>query len=142
MENKINISVSNNISAEEDRVLREGIVSFNAQYTGDKPACFSVYAKNQHNEVIGGARVFAHKSSVFLDVLWVKNDYRHQGIGTQIVSAVEQESIKRKIPCVTLDTFDFQAENFYRKLGYQHIGTIANYLEGHDRIFLRKELLS
>ncbi|HAT2017054.1 TPA: GNAT family N-acetyltransferase, partial [Legionella pneumophila] len=29
---------------------------------------------------------------------------------------------------------------FYLKQGYIHLGIIKNYLNGHDRIYLRKEL--
>ncbi|TIE22137.1 N-acetyltransferase, partial [Legionella pneumophila] len=53
---------------------------------------------------------------------------------------VEAEAVKRGIPASTLDTFSFQAEGFYLKQGYKHLGTIKNYLEGHDRIYLRKQL--
>lgn len=78
--------------------------------------------------------MYAHRSSVYVDVLWVSEKYR--GIGAELLRSVEAEAIKRGISASTLDTFSFQAV----KQGYQHLGTIKDYLEGYDRIYLRKRL--
>jgi hypothetical protein len=39
-----------------------------------------------------------------------------------------------------VDTWDFQAEEFYLKNGYERIGELKNYWHGHSKIFLRKKL--
>lgn len=39
-----------------------------------------------------------------------------------------------------LDTFDFQAEEFYLKNGYTAIGEIENFPKGHKRIYFSKKL--
>ncbi|HAT8176255.1 TPA: GNAT family N-acetyltransferase [Legionella pneumophila] len=124
---------------QQDKIIRDGIVNFNAPFTGTKPERYSIYVKD-NEDIIGGAIVYAHKSSIYVDVLWIKEEYRGLGIGAQLLRSVEAEAIKRGIPASTLDTFSFQAERFYLKQGYQHIGTIKNYLEGHDRIYFRKQL--
>ncbi|HAU2049158.1 TPA: GNAT family N-acetyltransferase, partial [Legionella pneumophila] len=79
-------------------------------------------------------------NSIYVDVLWVNEKHRGLGIGAELLRSVEAEAIKRGIPASTLDTFSFQAEGFYLKQGYKHLGTIKNYLEGHDRIYFRKQL--
>lgn len=40
-----------------------------------------------------------------------------------------------------LETFSFQAPEFYRKLGYQAFGVIDGYADGHQKIFMQKELV-
>ena len=50
----------------------------------------------------------------------------------------EDEAIKRNIYYSTTDTFDFQAVNFYISNGYESIGIIRNYIEGHDKYYFRK----
>ena len=40
----------------------------------------------------------------------------------------------------TINTMDFQAEEFYLKYGYKHICEFKNYILGHARIFLRKKI--
>lgn len=39
-----------------------------------------------------------------------------------------------------VDTFDFQAEEFYIKNGYDVIGEIKNFPKGHRRIYFSKVL--
>jgi hypothetical protein len=39
-----------------------------------------------------------------------------------------------------LDTFSFQAPEFYKKCGHQEFGTLENFPTGHTRYFLTKKL--
>ncbi|HAT2073508.1 TPA: GNAT family N-acetyltransferase [Legionella pneumophila] len=140
MNYQLELVVDAKLLEQQDKIVRNGIVNFNAPFTGTKPERYSIYVKNNENNIIGGAIVYAHTSSVYVDVLWVSEKYRGMGIGAGLLRSVEAEAIKRGIPASTLDTFSFQAEGFYLKQGYQHLGTIKDYLEGYDRIYLRKRL--
>ncbi len=140
MNYQLELVIDTKLLEQQDKIIRDGIVNYNAPFTGTKPERYSVYVKGKEGNIIGGAIVYAHKSSIYVDVLWVKEEYRGLGIGAELLRSVEAEAIKRGIPASTLDTFSFQAEGFYLKQGYQHIGTIKNYLEGHDRIYFRKQL--
>jgi len=73
--------------------------------------------------------------------LWIEQNSRSQGYGSELLKVAEQEGIKYGCLYSTLDTFSFQAEEFYLKNGYQRIGEIPNYLFEHSRIFLRKKLV-
>ena len=46
MVNKISISMDTQISADDDKVLSEGIINFNEKYIGKKSERYSVYARN------------------------------------------------------------------------------------------------
>ncbi|HAT4400014.1 TPA: GNAT family N-acetyltransferase [Legionella pneumophila subsp. pneumophila] len=140
MNYQLELVIDPKLLEQQDKIIRDGIVNFNAPFTGTKPERYSIYVKDNEGNIIGGAIVYAHKSSIYVDVLWVNDEYRGLGIGAELLRSVEAEAIKRGIPVSTLDTFSFQAEGFYLKQGYQHLGTIHNYLEGHDRIYLRKQL--
>ena len=122
---QLEIITDTSLMEEQNKVVREGIISFNEPFIGSKPKRFSVYAKDK-NQIIGGAIVYAHTTSIYIDVLWVDNNYRGSGIGTDLLNAVEQEALKRNISESTLDTFSFQAEEFYLKQGYTHLGTIKD----------------
>lgn len=140
MNYQLELVVDAKLLEQQDKIVRGGIVTFNAPFTGTKPERYSIYVKDNENNIIGGAIVYAHTSSVYVDVLWVSEKYRGMGIGAELLSSVEAEAMKRGISASTLDTFSFQAEGFYLKQGYQHLGTIKDYLEGYDRIYLRKPL--
>ncbi|HAU0772529.1 TPA: GNAT family N-acetyltransferase [Legionella pneumophila] len=140
MNYQLELVVYTKLLEQQDKMIRDGIVNFNAPFTGSKPERYSIYVKDNENNIVGGAIVYAHKSSIYVDALWVSEKYRGRGIGAELLRGVETEAIKRGIPESTLDTFSFQAEGFYLKQGYKHLGIIKNYLEGHDRIYLRKKL--
>lgn len=48
--------------------------------------------------------------------------------------------MKRGCQYAYLDTFSFQAPEFYQKRGYVIFGELPNFPEGHHRFFLKKEL--
>ncbi|KTD27189.1 MULTISPECIES: GNAT family N-acetyltransferase [Legionella] len=140
MNYQLELVTNTKLLEQQDKIIRDGIVNFNLPFIGSKPDRYSIYAKDNESNLIGGAIVYAYANSVYVDVLWVKEECRGQGIGAELLRNVEAEAIKRKIPASTLDTFSFQAEDFYLKQGYKHLGIIKNYLKGHDRIYLRKQL--
>ena len=124
----------------QDTVIRDGLMNFNEPFFGRQPERFSIYVKNDDDDIIGGAIVHARTKSIYVDVLWVNENYQGLGLGTQLLNKVEKEALDRNITESTLDTYSFQAETFYIKQGYKHLGTIENYIEGHDRIYMRKTL--
>ncbi|HAT5918573.1 TPA: GNAT family N-acetyltransferase [Legionella pneumophila] len=140
MNYQLELVVDPKLLEQQDKIIRDGIINFNAPYTGAKPERYSIYVKDNDGHIIGGSIVYVHKNSIYVDVLWVSEEYRGMGIGAELLRSIEAEAIKRGISESTLDTFSFQAEGFYLKQGYKHLGTIKNYLVGHDRIFLRKKL--
>jgi hypothetical protein len=66
-------------------VLREGIISFNEKYIADKPERYSIYVKSNDSEIVGGVIDYAHKSSVYIDILGIKETHHEQHLGSQIL---------------------------------------------------------
>ena len=70
----------------------------------------------------------------------MEGNLQKQGYGTQLLEAAEREAIKNGCIFSAVDTFDFQAEEFYLKNGYKRIGELKNCWFGHSKFFLRKNL--
>ena len=126
----------------DKKAIREGILAFNKSILGKGmlEKTFSVFLKDENNNIHGGILAYFDSESVFVDVVWVDENSRHQGYGTQLLSATENEGCKLGCRYATLDTWSFQAEEFYLKNGYERLGEIKNYYLHHSKIFLRKEL--
>lgn len=137
---QMTISTDPNPKSNDDNLLREAIVSFNMQTLGERADHFSIFLRDENSIIHGGATVWVHSESIYVDVLWVADELRGQGYGTKIMFAAEAEAIKRGCKYSTVDTYSFQAKDFYLKLGYAQIGEIPNYLFEHAKIFLRKTL--
>src|SRR3984957_12694286 len=126
----------------DNAVVREGIIAFNESILGERDKAFSIFLKNDSGKVFGGIQAFLDTESVYIDVLWVEGNLQKQGYGTKLLDAAEREAIKNGCIFSLVDTWDFQAEEFYLKNGYERIGEIKNYWHGHSKIFLRKKLRS
>ncbi len=126
----------------DNAVVREGIIAANQNIIGERDKAFSIFLKNDAGKVFGGIQAFLDTESVYIDVLWVQESLQKQGHGTKLLDAVEQEATKNRCIFSLVDTWDFQAEEFYLKNGYERIGEVKNYWHGHSKIFLRKKLNS
>ena len=76
----------------------------------------------------------------FIDILWVDESYRKQGLGRELLRAVEGEAREKGCRLVHLDTFDFQGKAFYEKNGYTVFGTLEDCPKGHCRYYMSKML--
>lgn len=56
------------------------------------------------------------------------------------LTLAEHEARQRGAKNAYLDTFSFQALNFYKRHGYQVFGELPNLPPGHQRYFLTKQL--
>ena len=73
-----------------------------------------------------------------IELLFVPEELRGQGLGTALLERAEQEARARGCIGAWLDTFSFQARGFYEKLGYGLAGTIPEPPIGGARYFLMK----
>ena len=124
----------------DDAVVKEGLIVSNEKIIGQRDKEFSVFLKNDSGTVFGGIKGFMDTESVYVDILWVQESLQKQGYGTKLLLAAEQEGIASGCMFSLVDTWDFQAEDFYLKNGYERIGEIKNYWHGHSKLFLRKKL--
>jgi GNAT superfamily N-acetyltransferase len=122
-------------------VIGQGIRDFNTQQAGDaqgKVLCFVLFAPDQ--SIAGGVIGETHWEWFFINLMWIKEELRGCGYGHQLLLAAEQEARQRGARNAYLDTFSFQAPDFYKKHGYQVFGVLQGFPEGHQRIYLTKQL--
>lgn len=127
-------------SQADNNVVSEGVFASHEKIIGERDTHFSIFLKNDSGKIFGGIQAFFDTESIYIDILWVEENLRKQGYGTKLLEAAEQEAINNGCIFSTTDTWDFQAEKFYLKNGYERMGEIKNYWFNHSRIFLRKNL--
>lgn len=135
----IEICLDKSPQKENDQILRDGMLSFNEDHLHDKAEQVSVYAID-NNEIVGGAIVWIHRDAFYIDTFWMTDQCRGQGAGHEIMNKIEAYAREKEVGKIFVDTFSFQAETFYQKFNFNEIGRAPEYLLGHDRIFMRKDL--
>ena len=122
-------------------VIGGGISEFNKQQAGDDKGqnlCFVLQTPDQ--EVVGGVIGATFWDWLYIDLMWIKEELRGQGYGHLLLTRAEDEGRQRGAKNSYLDTFSFQAPDFYRKHGYQVFGELKDFPAGHQRYFLTKQL--
>ena len=98
-------------------------------------------AQDSDGKLMGGIQAMMVNWGILqVDLLFVFEEYRKWGIGAQLLHYVEDMARKSGCYMSHLDTFDFQAKDFYLKHGYKVFGVLENAPRGHQRYYLSKEL--
>jgi GNAT superfamily N-acetyltransferase len=122
-------------------VVGWGVHNYNEQKAGDtqrKQLCFVLRAPDQ--QVVGGLIGSTYWNWFYIDLLFVKEELRGHGYGHRLLENAEDEARKRGAENVYLDTFSFQAPDFYKRHGYQIFGELKHFPAGHQRYFFTKKL--
>ena len=92
--------------------------------------------------IIAGCNLFINCWRVAdLDILWVEEPYRKQGIGSALIREAERAAREKGCRFMTLGTFDFQARPLYEKFGFSVCGIIEDCpAKGHTHYDMIKRL--
>lgn len=97
--------------------------------------------KDSKGNVIGGILAYSVMWHIlYIDTLWVNEEFRGEGYGSILLKEVEAEAKKIGCHIVHLDTFDFQGPDFYKKNGYEVFGVLEDSPKGHTEYFFTKKL--
>ena len=97
--------------------------------------------ENGEGTVIAGCNVgIDNWQFAILDILWVDEKYRGQGLGSALIREAENAARERNCYAMLLGTYDFQALPLYKKHGYMLCATIKDWPKGHENYTLMKRL--
>ena len=97
--------------------------------------------ENGEGTVIAGCNVgIDNWQFAILDILWVDEKYRGQGLGSALIRKAEKAARERNCYAMLLGTYDFQALPLYKKHGYMLCATIKDWPKGHENYTLMKRL--
>jgi len=121
--------------------LNDQLYRFNASATGvDDGRWLAIFVRNAAGQIEAGLHGWTWGRTGFVQTLWVHPDRRGRGLGSRLLRAAEQEAERRGCVEVQLDTHDYQAPDFYRRLGYEIVGELPGWPGRSRRIFFRKAL--
>ncbi len=103
---------------------------------------FTCYAKDSEGTLVGGALARWWGTACELQQIWVDEALRRRGIGASLMRNVEAVAIEQGCRLLYLDTFSFQAPDFYYRLGYETACRFEGFPDGGSKFILRKSLIS
>lgn len=98
----------------------------------------SFVLKDDNGNISGGitANMFWHH--MHIESLWVDENLRGEGYGRVLLEKLENIALEKGCRFIYLDTFSFQAPEFYKHNGYEVFGTIEDHPKGFNQYFLHK----
>ncbi len=139
---KLRITATDHPADADRQALLDALVNYNANRIGE--TLFRQFAlllrEPERDEVVGG--LYAHWLYDWLavELLIVPEAYRRRGFGSELMRRAEAYATDVGCVGVWLNTFGFQAREFYEKLGYEVFGSLNDHPRGWQRYFMRKLL--
>jgi len=122
------------------REIVKGLIAYNRAAAGKfnhRPLTVTI---RERGEIVAGLSGETFWGWMFVSLLWVSDACRGHGYGSALMDTAETEARSRGVRNVYLDTFSFQAPEFYKKLGYREFARLDEFPPGHRRIWLTKAL--
>jgi GNAT superfamily N-acetyltransferase len=127
-------------SGELGRRMRQFNYRFVGEYGPVQPVWVS--AKDSGGGLVGGLRGFVFLHWLNVELLFVDEAARNQGVGRRLLETAEQKARSLGARNATLNTFGWQARAFYLKQGYEEFGRIDDYIQGFYAAYMKKSLES
>ena len=126
---------------EDVATLGERLYEHNAAVTGCHDGRgLAIFVRGSDGRIVAGLQGWTWAQTGFVQNLWVQEDLRSHGLGHRLLEAAELEARRRGCREMQLDTHSYQAPDFYRRKGYEELGTLPGWPGDTTRIFFRKAL--
>ena len=130
-----------NIESQKSQVIGDLIRSYNrSKRETAESEPLNLYAEDDSGELMAGLVAETFGNWLEIEYLFVKEDLRGQGIGSQLLQQAESEAKKRNCRFAFVNTYQFQAPAFYQKYGYKEVFTLKDYPYTGQRHYYQKDL--
>lgn len=121
-------------------ILTRGLDANAKQKRGLPPMDFFAYfLRDDDNKIVGGCYSLIYYGCLYIDQLWIDEKFRGQDFGTKLVKAAEEYALSKGCLFSTMETMDWEALEFYKKLGYYKESEQHGYVNGIVMYRMRKD---
>jgi len=136
----LDIEIGDQGSESDIAELRNALHDYNVSRTGYRDGRdLSCYLRDE-GRLVAGIDGFTWGGYARIDLLWVDEALRRQGVGRALLAAAEVEARRRGCQTIVVDTHSFQAPDLYPALGYQKVGETLDTPVGHSQVLFQKDL--
>jgi ribosomal protein S18 acetylase RimI-like enzyme len=139
-----NLQISHSKSDEESAYVRQRLIEYNVAHVdaeiNNVYEPINLIIRNDAGRIVGGLLAVRYWDCMHIDILWVDDEFRGIGYGCRLLLHIEEIAVRKRCRFIELDTFSFQAPEFYKKYGYQVIGTVEDIHGGHNRYYFIKRV--
>ncbi len=125
----------------DTKIIWQGISEHAKKVRGFPPGKpFAFFIRDDLHQIKGGCSGYIYYGCLYVDLLWIDETLRGMQYGSQLMKDAEQLAQDGHCNFIAVNTMDFEALEFYKKLGF----TVEFERKGFDKnssmYFLRKDL--
>jgi len=130
-----------NPTPDNTKLLFEGISEHAKITKGHEPGRpFAFFIKDETGVIKGGCSGYIFYGCLYVDLLWVDKILRGKKYGTQLMEKAQQLGKDNKCNFLAVNTMDFEALDFYKKLGFILEFERTGFDKNSRMYFLKKDL--
>ena len=138
---ELKLTITSEANPADVEVLRAGLTEHTLSKNRERDyKILMVLLRDEAGNIVGGLYGNTLWGWLEISLLWVAESLRIGGYGSRIMAAAEQEALARGCRYAKVETFSFQALEFYRKHGYEVFAQLDDFPEGESFYFLKKRL--
>ena len=100
----------------------------------------NLYLEDEKGNLLAGLVAETFGNWLEIEYLFVKEELRGQGIGSKLLQRAESEAKKRNCRFAFVNTYQFQAPDFYLSHGYKEVFALQDYPYTGQRYYYQKDL--
>lgn len=125
-------------SCEATESIHSRLRAYNRMFLRDAGSyCFHI---EENGTIVAGIVAGGACDTLEIEFLFVDETRRGRGLGKRLIAHVEEAARRDGLRRALVNTYSFQAPEFYKKLGYTVIAEIAPCFADYAQYFLIKQL--
>ena len=100
----------------------------------------NLYVEDEKGNLLAGLVAETFGNWLEIEYLFVKEELRGQGIGSKLLQQAESEAKHRNCRFAFVNTYQFQAPDFYNRHGYKEVFALQDYPYTGQRYYYQKNL--
>ena len=100
----------------------------------------NIYVEDEKGNLLAGLVAETFGNWLEIEYLFVKEELRGQGIGSKLLQGAENEAKNRNCRFAFVNTYQFQAPDFYKRYGYKEVFALQEYPYTGQRFYYQKDL--
>ena len=100
----------------------------------------NLYVEDEKGNLMAGLVAETFGNWLEIEYLFVREELRGQGIGSKLLQRAESEAKKRNCRFAFVNTYQFQAPDFYLSHGYKEVFILQDYPYTGKRYYYQKDL--
>ena len=128
-------------NAKDIHEIKSRVLEYNSEYLETVNERFiAIFVKTKDEIMVAGITGKIFGLWLEIEFLFVDEDQRGSGLGSKLLTSFEKEGMALGCRYAFLNTFDFQAKEFYLRYGYKLALELQNYPISGTNSFFTKEL--